>query len=274
MSIKIALAGNPNSGKTTMFNDLTGSSQYVGNWPGVTVEKKEGRFKGHTDVVIQDLPGIYSLSPYTLEEVIARNYLVNDKPDAIINILDGTNIERNLYLTTQLIELGIPTVVAVNMIDIVRKNGDVIDLKKLGEALGCEGVETSALRGDGSREAVEKAAAIAAAPKAAASLPSVFDGSVEHAIAHIEESLEGAVPARYLRWYAIKVFERDEKVLEDLMLAKELKDHLEEHIAACERELDDTSESIITNQRYAYITKLVSSAVRRKARKGVRRLTR
>ncbi len=268
MSIKIALAGNPNSGKTTMFNNLTGSSQYVGNWPGVTVEKKEGRLKGRKDIVIQDLPGIYSLSPYTLEEVIARDYLVGEKPDAIINILDGTNIERNLYLTTQLIELGIPTVVAVNMIDIVRKNGDVIDLGKLGKALGCTVVETSALKGDGSREAVEKAAALAAKPNSAGDLPSVFEGSVEHAIAHIEESIENIVPARYLRWHAIKLFERDEKVLEGLRLNKELSDHLEEHIAACEKEMDDTSDSIITNQRYAYISKLVFSAVKKKPGKG------
>ena len=268
MSIKIALAGNPNCGKTTMFNDLTGSTQYVGNWPGVTVEKKEGRLKGHKQIIIQDLPGIYSLSPYTLEEVIARNYLVNERPDAIINILDGTNIERNLYLTTQLIELGIPTVVAVNMIDIVRKNGDVINLKKLGEALGCEVVETSALKGAGSREAAEKAAAIAADPNLEIKLPAVFDGSVEHAIAHIEESIECLVPERFLRWYAIKIFERDEKVLEELKLEKALRDHLEEHIAACEDEMDDTSESIITNQRYAYITKLVASAVKKSSRKG------
>ena len=268
MHITIALAGNPNSGKTTMFNSLTGSNQYVGNWPGVTVEKKEGRLKGHKDIIIQDLPGIYSLSPYTLEEVVARNYLINDKPDAIINILDGTNIERNLYLTTQLIELGIPTVVAVNMIDIVRKNGDVLNLKKLGEALGCEVIETSALKGDGLREAAEKAAALAAGSDYQTNLPSVFDGSVEHAIAHIEESLEGRVPERYLRWYAIKLFERDEKILEELPLNTELKDHLEAHIAECEAEMDDTAESIITNQRYAYISKLVASAVKKKPRKG------
>ena len=268
MHITIALAGNPNSGKTTMFNSLTGSNQYVGNWPGVTVEKKEGRLKGHKDIIIQDLPGIYSLSPYTLEEVVARNYLINDKPDAIINILDGTNIERNLYLTTQLIELGIPTVVAVNMIDIVRKNGDVLNLKKLGEALGCEVIETSALKGDGLREAAEKAAALAAGSDYQTNLPSVFDGSVEHAIAHIEESLEGRVPERYLRWYAIKLFERDEKILEELPLNTELKDHLEAHIAECEAEIDDTAESIITNQRYAYISKLVASAVKKKPRKG------
>ena len=268
MTIKIALAGNPNSGKTTMFNDLTGSSQYVGNWPGVTVEKKEGRLKGQRDVVIQDLPGIYSLSPYTLEEVIARNYLVNEMPDAIVNIIDGTNIERNLYLTTQLIELGIPTVVAVNMIDIVRKNGDVIDLKKLGEALGCPVVETSALKGDGSRKAASMAATLAAQTDYNATLPAVFDGSVEHAIAHIEESIENIVTARYVRWYAIKVFERDEKVLENLKLTPELAAHLEQHIAACEKEMDDTSDSIITNQRYAYISKLVSSAVKKKTRKN------
>jgi ferrous iron transport protein B len=263
MSIKIALAGNPNSGKTTLFNDLTGSSQHVGNWPGVTVEKKEGRLKGHKDVIIQDLPGIYSLSPYTLEEVVSRRYLVGEKPDAIINIVDGTNIERNLYLTTQLIELGIPTVIAVNMIDIVRKNGDVIDLQELGAALGCQVVETSALKGTGSREAAEKAVMLAgkSAPR---EMPSVFNGSVEHAIAHIEESIEGKVDARYLRWYAIKLFERDEKVIEELKLDRALMEHLEEHIAACESELDDDAESIITNQRYAYISKLVQTAVKKK----------
>ena len=212
MEVKIALAGNPNSGKTTMFNDLTGSNQRVGNWPGVTVEKKEGRLKGAKDIIIQDLPGIYSLSPYTLEEVVAREYLVNEKPDAIINIVDGTNIERNLYLTTQLIELGIPTVVAVNMIDIVRKNGDKIDLKKLGEALGCEVMATSALKGEGSQAAALRAAELARGNRAVEA-PSVFNGSVEHAIAHIEESIEGKVDKRFLRWYAIKVFERDEKVL-------------------------------------------------------------
>lgn len=226
MSIKIALAGNPNSGKTTLFNDLTGSAQYVGNWPGVTVEKKEGKLKGHKDIIIQDLPGIYSLSPYTLEEVVARRYLVNEKPDAIINIVDGTNIERNLYLTTQLLELGIPTVIAVNMIDIVRKNGDVINLQKLGAALGCEVVETSALKGTGSKEAAEKAAALAGKP-IPSEMPTVFNGSVEHAIAHIEESIETKVEARYLRWYAIKLFERDEKVIEELALDKELMEHLE-----------------------------------------------
>ena len=264
MEIKIALAGNPNCGKTTLFNALTGSNQYVGNWPGVTVEKKEGKLKGHKDVVIQDLPGIYSLSPYTLEEVVARSYLVNEKPDAILNIVDGTNIERNLYLTTQLIELGRPVVVAVNMIDLVRKNGDTIDLAKLGAALGCEVVEMSALKGEGGQAAAEKAVALAQAHKAG-ELPHVFTGSVEHAIAHIEESIQGKVDEDYLRWYAIKLFERDEKVLADLKLGKTLTDHLEEHIADCERELDDDAESIITNQRYAYINGVVSRAVRKKA---------
>ena len=267
MELKIALAGNPNCGKTTLFNALTGSNQYVGNWPGVTVEKKEGKLKGHKDVVIQDLPGIYSLSPYTLEEVVARSYLVNEKPDAILNIVDGTNIERNLYLTTQLIELGLPVVVAVNMIDLVRKNGDTIDLAKLGTALGCEVVEMSALKGEGGMEAAEKAVALAQSHKAG-ELPHVFTGSVEHAIAHIEESIQGKVDEGYLRWYAIKLFERDSKVLEDLKLDKELASHLEEHIADCEKELDDDAESIITNQRYAYINTVVSKAVKKKAPKG------
>ena len=263
MELKIALAGNPNCGKTTLFNALTGSSQYVGNWPGVTVEKKEGKLKGHKDVIIQDLPGIYSLSPYTLEEVVARNYLVNEKPDAILNIVDGTNIERNLYLTTQLIELGIPVVVAVNMIDLVRRNGDVIDLQKLGEALGCQVVEMSALKGEGGKEAAERAVVLAKTRKAG-ELPHVFTGSVEHAIAHIEESIADLVEERYLRWYAIKVFERDEKVLSALNLTGELKEHLEAHIADCERELDDDAESIITNQRYAYISSVVGKAVKKK----------
>ena len=267
MEIKIALAGNPNCGKTTLFNALTGSNQYVGNWPGVTVEKKEGRLRGHKDVIIQDLPGIYSLSPYTLEEVVARSYLVNEKPDAILNIVDGTNIERNLYLTTQLIELGLPVVVAVNMIDLVRKNGDTIDLAKLGTALGCEVVEMSALKGEGGLEAAEKAVALAQDRKAG-ELPHVFTGSVEHALAHIEESIQGRVDEGYLRWYAIKLFERDEKVLEDLKLDKTLAEHLEEHIADCEKELDDDTESIITNQRYAYINGVVSKAVKKKAPKG------
>ena len=267
MDIKIALAGNPNCGKTTLFNALTGSSQYVGNWPGVTVEKKEGRLKGRKDVVIQDLPGIYSLSPYTLEEVVSRSYLVNEKPDAILNIVDGTNIERNLYLTTQLIELGLPVVVAVNMIDLVRKNGDTISLNKLGEALGCEVVEMSALKGEGGMAAAEKAVALAQR-KQTGELPHVFTGSVEHALAHIEESIQGKVSAGYLRWYAIKVFERDQKVMEELGLDPGLKAHLEEHIADCEKELDDDAESIITNQRYSYINSVVTKAVKKKAAKG------
>ena len=267
MEIKIALAGNPNCGKTTLFNALTGANQYVGNWPGVTVEKKEGRLKGHKDVVIQDLPGIYSLSPYTLEEVVSRTYLVKEKPDAILNIVDGTNIERNLYLTTQLIELGLPVVVAVNMMDLVRKNGDQIDAKKLGEALGCQVVEISALRGEGGQEAA-KLAVSAALAKRVGELPHVFTGSVEHALAHIEESIEGKVDNQYLRWYAIKVFERDEKVMEELRLDADLAAHLEEHIADCEQELDDDAESIITNQRYAYINSVVTKAVRKKAPHG------
>ncbi|MCI9376317.1 MAG: ferrous iron transport protein B, partial [Oscillibacter sp.] len=264
MEIKIALAGNPNCGKTTLFNSLTGSSQYVGNWPGVTVEKKEGRLKGHKDVIIQDLPGIYSLSPYTLEEVVARSYLVNEKPDAILNIIDGTNIERNLYLTTQLIELGLPVVVAVNMIDLVRKNGDQIDLEKLGKALRCQVVEMSALKGEGGMDAAKQALAAAQA-HAASELPHVFTGSVEHALAHIEESIQGRVDSRYLRWYAIKVFERDEKVLEEMQLDSTLSAHLEEHILDCEQELDDDAESIITNQRYSYISAAVAKAVKKKA---------
>ena len=265
MSIKIALAGNPNCGKTTLFNNLTGSNQYVGNWPGVTVEKKEGKLKGDKDVIIQDLPGIYSLSPYTLEEVVSRTYLVKEKPDAILNIIDGTNIERNLYLTTQLIELGIPVVMAVNMIDLVRKNGDKIDLKKLSAELGCQAVEISALKGEGT-EAAAKAAVAAAKATKAAELPHVFTGSVEHAIAHIEESIQGKVDDRFLRWYAVKLFERDEKVMDELKLDKSLIDHIDQHIKDCEAEMDDDAESIITNQRYAYINTVVGKAVKKKAR--------
>ena len=264
MSITIALAGNPNCGKTTMFNDLTGSNQYVGNWPGVTVEKKEGRLKGRKDVVIQDLPGIYSLSPYTLEEVVARGYLVREKPDAIINIVDGTNVERNLYLTTQLIELGIPVVIAMNMIDIVRRNGDRIDLDKLGAELGCTVIETSALKGEGSMAAAEKAIEAAMAHRVGEH-PHVFTGSVEHALAHIEESIGDKVEAQNLRWYAIKLFERDEKVAAELNLDAALASHLESHIQDCEKELDDDAESIITNQRYAYISKVVDHCVKKKA---------
>ncbi len=264
MDIRIALAGNPNCGKTTLFNALTGSNQYVGNWPGVTVEKKEGRLKGRRDVVIQDLPGIYSLSPYTLEEVVSRSYLVKERPDAILDIVDGTNIERHLYLTTQLIELGLPVVVAVNMIDLVRKNGDRIDLDKLGEALGCQAVEMSALKGEGGTDAAEKAVALAR-EKRTGELPHVFTGSVEHALAHIEESIQDLVTPGCLRWYAIKIFERDGKVMEELRLDPALNAHLEAHITDCERELDDDAESIITNQRYAYISSVVSRCVKKKA---------
>ena len=264
MSIKIALAGNPNCGKTTLFNILTGSNQYVGNWPGVTVEKKEGALKGHSDVIIQDLPGIYSLSPYSPEEVVTRTYLVNDHPDAILNIVDGTNIERNLYLTTQLIELGHPVVVAVNMIDLVRKNGDNIDLERLGKALGCTVLEISALKGEACMEAAERAVALAR-NHTHTERPHVFGGSVEHALAHIEESIEGKVDGNYLRYYAIKLFERDEKVQQEANLGRPLLAHLENHIADCEREMDDDAESIIADQRYTYIAAVVNKAVRKKA---------
>ncbi len=266
MSFKIALAGNPNCGKTTLFNILTGSNQYVGNWPGVTVEKKEGALKGHSDVIIQDLPGIYSLSPYSPEEVVTRTYLVNEHPDAILNIVDGTNIERNLYLTTQLMELGHPVVVAVNMIDLVRKNGDQVDLEKLGKALGCAVVEISALKGEGCMEAAEQAVALAK-NHTHGEMPHVFNGSVEHALAHIEESIEGKVADNYLRWYAIKLFERDEMVRSELQLEEALIGHLEQHIVDCEREMDDDAESIIADQRYTYIGNVVSKAVKRKAAK-------
>lgn len=266
MSIKIALAGNPNSGKTTLFNILTGSNQYVGNWPGVTVEKKEGKLKGEKDVIIQDLPGIYSLSPYSPEEVVTRTYLVNEHPDAILNIVDATNIERNLYLTTQLIELGHPVVVALNMIDLVRKNGDTIDLEKLGAALRCEVVEISALKGEGCFEAAKKAVERARS-HTHGDMPHVFNGSVEHALAHIEESIEGKTESNYLRWFAIKLFERDEMVRKELGLGSELLSHLEQHIVDCEKELDDDAESIIADQRYRYIGGAVDKAVKRKRSK-------
>ena len=266
MNLKIALAGNPNSGKTTLFNFLTGSNQYVGNWPGVTVEKKEGILKGHSDVTIQDLPGIYSLSPYSPEEVVTRTYLVNEHPDAILNIVDGTNIERNLYLTTQLIELGYPVVVAVNMIDLVRKNGDSIDLDKLSKALGCICVEISALKGEGGREAAEKAVELAKNHKHG-ERPHVFNGSVEHALAHIEEEIDEIVDVTYLRWYAIKLFERDEVVRKELALTEQTLAHLERHIVDCEREMDDDAESIIADQRYTYIGGVVGKAVKKKATK-------
>ena len=266
MSIKIALAGNPNCGKTTLFNILTGSNQYVGNWPGVTVEKKEGALKGHSDVIIQDLPGIYSLSPYSPEELVTRTYLVEEHPDAILNIVDGTNIERNLYLTTQLRDLGHPVVLAVNMIDLVRKNGDTIDLEKLGRALGCPCVEISALKGEGCMEAAEKAVELAK-NHTHGEMPHVFNGSVEHALAHIEESIEGKVRENYLRWYAIKLFERDELVRRELSLSGELLGHLEKHITDCEQEMDDDAESIIADQRYNYIESVMRRAVRKKAPK-------
>ncbi|SFG14085.1 ferrous iron transport protein B [Oribacterium sp. WCC10] len=267
MEIKIALAGNPNCGKTTLFNALTGSNQYVGNWPGVTVEKKEGRLRGNREVIIQDLPGIYSLSPYTLEEVVSRNYLVNDKPDVILNIIDGTNIERNLYLTTQLVEIGIPMVIAVNMMDVVRKNGDKVDIEKLSQELGCKFVEISALRGEGI-DKISELCLEAAKSENRNSLPSVFDGSVEHAIAHIEEHLEGMVPEKNLRWFAVKVFERDSVALEQISINEGTKKDIEAHIADCEKELDDDAESIITNQRYNYIKKLVDKAVVKKRKAG------
>ncbi|MBO4511737.1 MAG: ferrous iron transporter B [Victivallales bacterium] len=264
MSIKIALAGNPNCGKTTLFNELTGSNQYVGNWPGVTVEKKDGVLKGYKDVIIQDLPGIYSLSPYTLEEVVTRKYLVNDKPDAIINIIDGTNIERNLYLTTQLLELNIPIVVAINMMDLVTRHGDKIDLEKLATALHCSVMPLSASTGEGCKEVAEKAIEIAKSGKEV-ECPHVFSGSVEHAIAHIEESIDNMVDKKSQRWFSVKIFERDEKVLEEVKLPADLYGHLEEHIKECELEMDDEADSIITNQRYSYIQAVISRAVKKKA---------
>ena len=266
VKIKIALAGNPNCGKTTLFNILTGSNQYVGNWPGVTVEKKEGTLKGHPEAVVQDLPGIYSLSPYSPEELVTRRYLVEDHPDVILNIVDGTNIERNLYLTTQLMDLGHPVVLAVNMIDLVRKNGDAIDLEKLGKALGCPCMEISALKGEGCVEAAEAALALGK-NHTHSDRPHVFGGSVEHALAHIEESIEGKVQSNYLRWYAIKLFERDEMVRKELNFPKALLDHLEMHIQDCEREMDDDAESIIADQRYTYIESVIRKAVQKKAPK-------
>ena len=264
--IKIALAGNPNCGKTTLFNALTGSNQFVGNWPGVTVEKKEGRLKKHEDVVIMDLPGIYSLSPYTLEEVVARNYLINERPDAILNIIDGTNLERNLYLTTQLTELGIPVVIAINMMDVVRKNGDQINVAELSRELGCKVVEISALKGDGVMEAAEAAVAAAAGTK---TVPMhTFSGPVEHAIAHIEEAAVHQMPEEQQRWYAIKIFERDDKVLEQLKIDATVMGHIEEDIKAAEKELDDDAESIITNERYVYIAQIIKGCYKQKKAKG------
>ena len=262
MDLRIALAGNPNSGKTTLFNALTGSNQFVGNWPGVTVEKKEGKLKKHEGVIVTDLPGIYSLSPYTLEEVVARNYLIGERPDVILNIIDGTNLERNLYLTTQLTELGIPVVVAINMMDIVKKNGDKINVDELSRQLGCKVVEISALKGTGVMEAAE--AAISAA-KGTKTVPQhSFSGSVEHAIAHIEEAAVHSMPEEQQRWYAIKIFERDDKVLEKLNISKETLDHIENDIKAVETEMDDDSESIITNERYIYIGSVIKACYKKK----------
>ena len=262
MDLRIALAGNPNSGKTTLFNALTGSNQFVGNWPGVTVEKKEGKLKGHDGVIITDLPGIYSLSPYTLEEVVARNYLIGTRPDAILNIIDGTNLERNLYLTTQLTELGIPVVLAVNMMDVVRKNGDKIDVAELSRQLGCPVVEVSALKGDGVKEAAETAIKAA---KSGKTVPMhKFSGPVEHAIAHIEEAAVHTLPEEQQHWYAIKVFERDDKVLESLNIPADVKAHIEQDIEAAEKELDDDAESIITNERYVYIAEVIKACYKKK----------
>ena len=268
MPITIALAGNPNCGKTTLFNALTGSAQFVGNWPGVTVEKKEGRLKGHKDVSIMDLPGIYSLSPYTLEEVVARNYLVNDRPDVILNIVDGTNLERNLYLTTQLTELGIPVVVAINMMDVVTRSGDRINTAQLAKELGCEVVEISALKGTGVMDAAEKCIAVAGSGKKTIPMHT-FSGSVEHALAHIEEYLLHSVPEEQQRWYAIKIFERDDKVIEQLSISKADLEHVEQDIKACEDEMDDNAESIITSERYGWIGSIIGGCYKKKNRGGL-----
>ena len=265
-TIRIALAGNPNCGKTTLFNALTGSNQFVGNWPGVTVEKKEGKLKKHDDVIITDLPGIYSLSPYTLEEVVARNYLIGERPDAILNIIDGTNLERNLYLTTQLTELGIPVVVAINMMDLVKKAGDKINVQELSRQLGCQVVEISALKGTGIQEAAEAAIKASSGPK---TVPMhTFSGPVEHAIAHIEEAVLHAMPEEQQRWYAIKIFERDDKVLAQLNIPKETLDHIETDIQAAEKESDDDAESIITGERYVYIADIIKSCYKKKSAAG------
>ena len=262
MSLRIALAGNPNSGKTTLFNALTGSNQFVGNWPGVTVEKKEGKLKKHDDVIVTDLPGFYSLSPYTLEEVVARNYLIGERPDAILNIIDGTNLERNLYLTTQLTELGIPVVVAINMMDVVRKNGDTINTTELSRQLGCKVVEISALKGDGITDAAEEAIKAARGTK---TIPQhTFSGPVEHAIAHIEEAVVHNMPEEQQRWYAIKVFERDDKVMDRLKIDADTLSHIENDIVAAEKELDDDAESIITNERYVYIAGVIKACYKKK----------
>ena len=265
--LKIALAGNPNCGKTTLFNALTGSNQFVGNWPGVTVEKKEGKLKGHKNVIVMDLPGIYSLSPYTLEEVVARNYLIGERPDAILNIIDGTNLERNLYLTTQLVELGIPVVIAVNMMDVVKKNGDKIDIKELSRELGCEVYEISALKGTGIMDAAN--AAVAACTSTKTVPQHTFAGPVEHALAHIEEAVVHNMPEEQQRWYAVKVFERDDKVLAQLNIPKAVLDHVENDIQAAETELDDDAESIITNERYVYIASILKGCYKKKQTSGM-----
>ena len=265
--LKIALAGNPNCGKTTLFNALTGSNQFVGNWPGVTVEKKEGKLKGHKNVIVMDLPGIYSLSPYTLEEVVARNYLIGERPDAILNIIDGTNLERNLYLTTQLVELGIPVVIAVNMMDVVKKNGDKIDIKELSRELGCEVYDISALKGTGIMDAAN--AAVAACTSTKTVPQHTFAGPVEHALAHIEEAVVHNMPEEQQRWYAIKVFERDDKVLAQLNIPKAVLDHVEKDIQAAETELDDDAESIITNERYVYIASILKGCYKKKQTSGM-----
>lgn len=268
MEIRIALAGNPNCGKTTLFNALTGSNQFVGNWPGVTVEKKEGRLKGNKDVIITDLPGIYSLSPYTLEEVVARNYLIGERPDVILNIIDGTNLERNLYLTTQLVELGIPVVCAINMMDVVEKNGDKIDSKQLSEELGCKIVEISALKGTGINDAAN--ATVALAKSGEKTIPQhKFCGCVEHAVAHIEEAFLHDIPEEQQRWYAIKLFERDEKVQEMMQLPDDVKTHIDGDIKAAEKEMDDDSESIITNERYIYIASVIKGCLKKKNKGGL-----
>ncbi|MBP5193729.1 MAG: ferrous iron transporter B, partial [Clostridia bacterium] len=260
-NIRIALAGNPNCGKTTLFNALTGSNQFVGNWPGVTVEKKEGKLKKNAEVTVVDLPGIYSLSPYTLEEVVARNYLVGERPDVILNVVDATNLERNLYLTTQLTELGIPVVIALNMMDVVKKNGDKINTEELSRQLGCAITEISAIKGTGLNEAAE--AAVNAAHKAKTVPQHRFSGAVEHAVAHIEEAVLHDLPEERQRWYAIKIFERDEKVIEDLSISKEKIEHVESDIQAAEAELDDDAESIITNERYIYIASILKSCYKK-----------
>ena len=270
MRVKIALAGNPNSGKTTLFNALTGSNQFVGNWPGVTVEKKEGKIKGYTtkgeEAILVDLPGIYSLSPYTLEEVVSRNFLIGEKPDAIINIIDGTNLERNLYLTTQLTELGIPVIIAVNMMDLVRKNGEELNIDRLSKDTSCKVVEISALKGEGIDQLIQRAVAIAKSRKNIQPAHK-FDGCVEHAIAHIEEAISGRVDKNMERWYAVKLFERDEKVQESLNLEKALLDHIEEDIVSCEKEMEDDAESIITGERYNYIGSIIEDCYKKRVKK-------